>query len=86
MRQGYSLSSFLFPLSSFAQCAKEQPLAAGDAGDETIDGGIEAGEEGARDVPRGVRGDGKGLGVVGLQDPTHVFFVLFYIISTRTIY
>ena len=69
-----------------AQGAHEQPLAAGDAGDETIDGDIEAGEEGACDVPRGVGGDGKGLGVVGVQDPTNVFFVLFYIKGTRTIY
>ena len=37
--------------SGFAQNANEEPFAASDAGDEAIDGGIEAGEEGARDVP-----------------------------------
>ena len=36
------LSMLFFPLSTFAQHAKEQAFATGDARDEAIDGGIEA--------------------------------------------
>ena len=72
--------------SCFAQNAHEESLATGDARDETIDGGIEAGEERTRDVPGGLCGDGDGLGIVSVEDPAHVLFVLFYIKGTRTIY
>ena len=72
--------------AGFAQCANKQPFAFGEAWDEAIDGRVETFEQRTRDAPFGFCGDDQRLCTVFLHDPTYVFFVLFCIIGTRTIY